>query len=811
MKSIKELSTNEVYRFCDLSQFGFKTTEGLSGCEDFIGQDRAVKAIYFGLGMDYRGYNLYLSGPPGVGKTSAIKAILSKTAKDKPTPPDWCYIYNFQDPNTPQALSFPTGMGKVFKKDMEDLVEGLQTNIPKAFESKEYEEEKQRITNEAQKQKGMLFEELQKKANEEGIQMQFTPTGIVTIPLFRGRPVTQEEFNVLDEVHKEDVRKRKERVDEEVGEVFKKVKNLEKESMEKLRELERKVGLFAVRDIIDGVKEKYKTFTDVLEYLEMVEKNILENIDNFRPDKGMEGGMGFPFKLPQQKPTFTEYQVNVFIDNSNVEGAPVVFEPHPTYTNMFGSMEREARFGVLVTDFTMIHAGSLAKANGGYLVVEALDVLRYPFVWDSLKKVLENQELRIEDVYQQYGLVSTIGLRPEPIKLNVKIIMEGNLFIYHLLYSYDEDFMKLFKVKADFDSVVERTDDMLFQYACFIKSMCDKEHLKEFDVSGLETLIEYSSRLSGDQNKLSVQFGAISKIVGEANYWASMDIDSKYVMRKHVEKAIDERIYRSNMIEEKIQEMIAKNMIMVDTSGEVVGQINGLAVYDLGDYAFGRPSRITCETFMGMEGVVNIERKANLSGNIHNKGVLILSGYIGAKYAQNKPLSLSASLCFEQSYDMVEGDSASAAELTALISSLSGVPIKQNFAITGSVNQKGQIQPIGGVNEKIEGFYHVCEAKGLTGDQSVIIPHQNVRNLMLKKEIVEAIREGKFHIYPVETVDQAIEILTGMEAGEREQDGKFKKGTVNYLADKRLRELAEEFRKLSKDSRRKKEKEESEE
>jgi lon-related putative ATP-dependent protease len=798
MKKPKELSPDEAYRFCDLSPLGFRTTEEVRACEDFIGQERALRAIHFGLGMEHRGYNLYLAGPTGVGKTSIIRTILSNIAKDKPAPPDWCYVYNFHNPSEPKAISFPTGMAKVFSKDMEELLELLKANIPKAFESKEYEEEKQRIISESQRQKALIFEELQKKAAEEEIQTQFTPTGVITIPLYRGRPLTQEDYNSLDEYHKEDIRRRKEKIDEEVAQAFKKIGKLDKEAMEKIKELEKKVALFAVRDILESVREKYKAYPDVIDYLDMMQRHILENIENFLPDKGgIEGGGPFPFKLPQQKPTFTEYKVNVLIDNSETEGAPVIFEPHPTYTNMFGSIEREARFGVLVTDFTMIHPGSLAKANGGYLVVEALDVLKYPFVWDSLKKVLENQELRIEDVYQQYGLIGMMGLRPEPIKINVKVIMTGSLQLYHLLYAYDDDFRKLFKVKADFDTVVERTDEVLHQYPRFVKLICNMDNLRQFDRSGVEAVIEYSSRLAGDQNKLSVQFGAIAKIIREANYWAGLDNNNSYVTREHVEKAIEEKIYRSNLIEEKIQEMIEKGVILVDTEGEVVGQINGLAIYNLGDYAFGKPSRITCETFMGTEGVVNIERKARLSGNIHDKGVLILSGYLGAKYAQNKPLSLSASLCFEQSYEMIEGDSASAAELIALISSLSGVPIKQGIAITGSVNQKGQIQPIGGVNEKIEGFYHVCKVKGLTGEQGVIIPHQNVKNLMLKKEVIEAIRKGNFHIYPVETVDQAIEIITGVEAGERGVDEKFKEGTVNFLVDKRLKELAEEFRKLA--------------
>ncbi|MBI4228934.1 MAG: AAA family ATPase [Deltaproteobacteria bacterium] len=747
--------------------------------------------------MEHGGYNLYLAGPPGVGKKSVINEILAKFAKEKPTPPDWCYVFNMHDPNEPKAIRFPTGMGKVFKKDMEELLDLMKTEIPRAFEKKEFEEQRMNIMSEFQRNKNIIFDDLHKKASEEGMQLQFTPTGILTIPLFREKPLSQEEYNKLNENQKEDIRRRKERVEEEIAKSIKQARKLEKEAADKVKELENKVALFSVRDILDNIREKYNSHPDVIDYLDMVQKHMLENIDNFLPDSGRDVGAALPFKIPQQQPTFTEYKVNVFIDNSNTEGAPTIFESNPTYTNLFGTIEKESRFGVLVTDFTMIHPGSIAKANGGYLVVEAIDILKYPFVWDTLKKVLENQELRIEDVYQQYGLIATVGLRPEPIKLNLKVVMLGSTYLYHLLYAYDEDFKKLFKVKADFDTVIEIKNNTLSQYASSIKTICDNDNLKPFDRSAVEAVIEYSSKLAGDQNKLSVDFGSISKIIKEANYWSNLDNKNRYVTRKHVEKAIEEKVYRSNLIEEKIQDLINKGIIFVDIRGEVVGQINGLSVYNLGDYSFGKPSRITCETYMGTEGVVNIERQAKLSGSIHDKGVLILSGYLGTKYAQKKPLSLSATLAFEQSYEMIEGDSASAAELIALISSLSGIPIKQCFAITGSVNQKGQIQPIGGVNEKVEGFYHVCKTNGLTGEHGVIIPQQNVRNLMLKKEVVEAIEDGKFHIYPVKTVDEAIEVLTGIESGKRRADGKFKKGTVNYLVDNRLMQLAEEYRKFA--------------
>ncbi|MCZ6469244.1 MAG: ATP-binding protein [Candidatus Dadabacteria bacterium] len=796
MRKVKELKHTQVYRICDLRSLKFKTTEDLTPCKDYIGQKRAVEAINFGLGMEFKGYNLYLSGPPGVGKTTTIRTILSSVAKNKQSPPDWCYVFNFQDPNEPNVIELPNGKGKEFRSVMEDFLQDFKMDIPRAFESKEFEEQKQNMMNAFQREKNNLFEELQKKAADSQMQVQFSPTGIITIPLVEGKAISQENYNSLDEKTREKIKAKKEKIDIEVAESLKIARKLEKEAGEKVKELEKKVALFSVRDLIENIREKYKAYPQIIDYFDQIQKHILGNIDNFLPAKGAPAGAQMPFRMPQQEPTFTEYKVNVFTDNSNTKGAPVIYETHPTYTNLFGSIEKEARFGALVTDFTMIRAGSLAKASGGYLVLDALDLFQYPFVWDSLKKALENEELRIEDLYQQYGFSGTVGIKPEPIKLDVKVIIAGNSHLYHMLYAYDEDFRKLFKVKADFDYVVERNDMTLSQYSCFIKSVCDRDGINKFDRSGVETVIEYSSRLSGDQNKLSVQFGSITKILKEADYWAKADNNSKSIKRQHVEKAIEEKIYRSNMIEQKIQEMIAKGTILVDTEGMVVGQINGLAVYNSGDYAFGRPSRITCETYMGTEGVINIDRRARLSGNIHDKGVLILSGYLGTKYAQKKPLSLSASIGFEQSYEIIDGDSASTAELVVLLSSLSGIPIKQSFAITGSVNQKGQIQPIGGVNEKVEGFFEVCKAKGLTGEQGVIIPYQNVKNLMLKKEVVQAIKDKEFHIYPAESVNQVIELLTGKEAGSRGSTGKFKTGTVNYLVDKKLREFAEDYRKF---------------
>lgn len=796
MRKVKPLKVNDVYNKCDLSKLGFKTTDDLGKCDDFIGQERAVKAIHFGLGVKSNGYNIYVAGPPGVGKTTVINSNVNQLAKKGPRPSDWCYVYNFADPSEPTSIELQTGKGMVFKKDMEELLTLLKTDLPRALESKDFEDKRQEVMNDFQRERSNVYNVLQKFASEENFQIQFTPTGIVTIPLEGGKPVSTENYNKLEHEKKEEIRKRKDKVDNEVAKAVKTARQLERNATEKVKKLQEKVALFAVRDIIESLKEKYKNNGIIIDYLGKLQSHVLENLEAFLTDR-TQRAPGIPIQMPQQQPTFTEYKVNLFIDNSNIKGSPVINESHPNYNNLFGSIEKESRFGALITDFTMIRPGSLAKANGGYLILEAVDILKYPFVWDSLKKVLEHEELRIEDIYQQYGFSSTIGIRPEPIKINIKVIISGNSYLYRLLYAYDEDFRKLFKVKADFDTVLENNDKNLSNYACLIKSLCDSENLTKFQRSGVEAVIEYSSRLASNQSKLSVEIGSINKILNEASYWSNLE-NSDSVKRLHVEKAIEEKIYRSNMIEEKIQEMINKGFIMVDTDGLAAGQINGLAVYNIGDYTFGKPSRITCETFIGTDGLINIERRARLSGNIHDKGVLILSGYLGAKFAQSRPLSLSASLGFEQTYEIIDGDSASAAELIALLSSLSEVPIKQGLAITGSVNQKGQIQPIGGVNEKIEGFFDICKFKGLTGSQGAVIPHQNVRNLMLKKEIQEAVRKAQFKIYPVETIDQALEIMTGNESGTRGANGKFKRGTINYLVDNKLKELGESYRKFGK-------------
>ncbi len=788
----KELKVEEVYRRIDASMLGFQTTSDLKPLTEYIGQERAIGAIKFGLGMKCPGYNIYLAGPVGTGKTTLIKSILKEYAKNLPKPTDWCFVNNFKDEYQPKALSFPAGQGKVFQNEIRELLKQIRNSLIKVFESKQYQEEQQSIIEALDKRSQELFQAIQQKALEENFQIQATSAGITSLYIYRGRAITAEEFEKLDEQKKKEIMQKKEKIDQAIREVAHQVALLEKEAKAKSDKLKRQTAAYAIEPLFDELKKKYRDRADVCEYLEDAKQYVIMHIEEIIGSKKETTQIAKGYLTAS-----SAFDVNVIVDNSETEGAPVVFEPNPTFVNVFGSIERKMQMGILVTDFTMLRAGSLLKANGGFLVVEALDVLRFPFVWDTLKRTLETQQARIEDISQVYGLVGATAIRAEPIPIDVKVIMIGNPLIYHLLLHYDEDFTKLFRVKADFDTEIDNNKDNVMQYALFVRTMCEDNELKPFSKEAVAKIAEYGARLAGNQNKLSIQLGQISNIVKEASYWAAVD-GKEVVSAEYVEKAINEKIYRSNRVEMKIRELILDGTLIVQTEGKEVGQVNGLAVYELGDYTFGKPSRITCETFIGQEGVINIERKARLSGSTYDKGVLILSGYLGRQYAKDKPLTLSASMAFEQSYEIIDGDSASAAELIALLSSLAEVGLRQDLAITGSISQKGQIQPIGGVNEKIEGFYYVCKAKGLTGQQGVIIPARNEKHLMLNKEVVQSIAEGKFHIYSVETIDDAIELLTGMPAGKKNEKGEFEPGTFHWLVDKKLREFAKIIKSVSK-------------
>ena len=780
---------------CDPDQFDFNTTDEIPELEGTIGQVRALKSIDFGLGMSEDGFNLYLSGEPGTGRSSTIKNLLRKRAKNEPQPQDWCYVFNFKAPDNPVSLSLPAGRGSELAEDMRDFLEGVRTNIPKALESKEYDTNKVGIIEEYQEKNGELFSSLEHEAVEKGFALQRTVSGLVMVPQKEGRNYTQEEYDALGKEERDKLDELGKELTEKLNDVLRQVRENEKATKDALAQLDRELGLSAVGHHMEPLKEKYAEFDKVLKYLESVQEDILLNLEDFKPQGAPPQIAGF--RLPRQEPSFERYGVNVFVDNKETEGAPIVFEANPTYNNLFGRIEHIMQMGgAATTDFTLIKPGALHRANGGYLIVDAREVLINPFAWDALKRCIRNGEIRIEDVLEQYRFMTVVSLKPEPVPLQAKIVMIGSPWIYYLLYYMEPDYRKFFKVKADFDSRVARTPEIMRDYALFVSTHCRNEKLLPFDRSGVAGLLEYSARSVEDQEKLSSQFMEISDLIREADYWAQKE-NSPIVTRAYVKRATEEKVYRSNRIEERMQEMFDEGTILVDTAGGEVGQINGLSVITLGDYTFGRPSRVTARVYMGRGGMVNIEREVKLSGPIHDKGVLILTGYLGGKYAHDRPLSFSASICFEQSYDGVEGDSASSTELYALLSALSGVQLRQGIAVTGSVNQLGRVQPIGGVNYKIEGFYAVCKAKGLTGEQGVIIPKTNERHLMLNDEVVTAVKEGKFHIWSVETIDQGIEILTGVPAGERLPDGTFPDGTINSLVDKRLKEILENMKKFS--------------
>jgi lon-related putative ATP-dependent protease len=792
------LEPEKLVKKCDPSLFEFETTEEIKPLEDIIGQERAVKAMDFGLTIKRHGYNIFMTGITGTGKISYARSITRDVAENEPVPDDWCYLYNFKNPGEPMALNLPAGMGSVFARDIDNLLEDLKEEIPKIFKTEDYERQKGTIFKQFQEIRSGLMEKLNRVAQENGFVLKRTSTGFLSVPLKDGKEMSEEEFNQLEQPQKEELEKKSTEVQLKAMEIVRLIQNEEKNLKDRFKDLEHETGLQAVGHLIDAIKEKYTEFPRVLSYLEALKVDVLENLGDFKDEEDEDKQFPFPWLKRGPDTVASKYTVNLLIDNRETRGAPVVVEPNPTYYNLIGRVEHENRLGMVTTDFTMIKSGALHRANGGYLILQANDVLLNFQSWEVLKRVLKTREVRIETIGEQYALLAMTTLKPEPIPLEVKVILIGNPMLYHLLYRYDEDFRKLFKIKADFDTVMERSPENISKMANFISTHCQKEGLKHFDRSGVARVMEYSSRLADHQEKLTTCFNDIVEILYEADTWAGIQGD-KYINESHVDKAIKEKIFRSDKYEKKLLEFFEEGQILLDLSGEKVGQINGLAVLDLGDYTFGRPSRITASTFLGRRGIVNIERESKMSGRIHDKGVLIISGYLGQKYAQNIPLTLSASICFEQSYEGVDGDSASSTELYALLSSLSGVPLKQNIAVSGSVNQKGEIQPVGGITRKIEGFFATCKLKGLTGDQGVIIPHQNIINLMLDDEVVEAVREGKFHIYAVKSVDEGITILTGMPAGERGEDGKYPEGTINYLVEKKLREYHETMGKQSRE------------
>lgn len=788
--TLNKLKPEELRRVCNPNDFGFETTAELKPPEGIIGQERALKALSFGLDIKNEGYNIFLNGYNGTGKSTLAKELVEKRAQQDPPPPDWCYVFNFRQPDRPSILRLPAGKGKRLARDMERLVANLRKAIPKAFESQHFEMVKHRILTSFLESTNLMYQRLEKMAQAEGFTISRTQHGVTTVPLQDGKPLEQEEFINLDEKRRQELLDRSKDLQEKINAAMRDYKELERQVREKIRVLEQETARGVMAPYFRSLYEAYREHNKVVAYLEEVHQDMLENLELFG-EQQEEGQLPVAiFRRIDRKAAFKRYKINVLVDNSALDHAPVIYETNPTYVNLFGTIEYEGEFGVLSTDFTRVRAGAIHRANGGFLILHLTDVLKNMFVWDTLKRVLKNREITIESILKNFSVSSSETLEPEPIPVDLKVILIGEPVLYYLLYRYDEEFQKLFKIRADFDIDMPRTDEHIYNYAQFVSSVCQEQGIRHFNREAVAALVDYGTWLAGDKKKLSTLFNRLSEIVHEANAWASYD-QAEVVEGRHVHKAIAEKKYRSSMLEEKVLEYIQEDTLIIDVQGEKVGEINGLAVYSLGDYWFGKPCRITAKTFMGEKGLVNIEREIRMSGSIHSKGVLTLAGYLGAQYAQDKPLTLSASLTFEQTYEGIEGDSASAAELYAILSSLSGVPIRQGIAVTGSINQNGEIQPIGGVNQKIEGFYKVCELKGLTGEQGVVIPKQNVGNLMLPEEIIEAVRQGKFSIWAIGHVNEGIEILTGRPAGKREANGEFTRDSVHYLVDRQLARWAD--------------------
>ena len=791
MKEKNELSYRDLKMICNQNMFDFETTKELEPINDGIGQERGIKALEFGINVNVKGYNLYIEGPSGVGKTMYAKNYLESIAPKKKVPNDWCYIYNFKNPNEPIAVSLTAGQGKEFKESMEGFIKEVKKDIKKTFNADDFEKEKALIKKEFEEKREIVLTKLNENSQKHGFQVKSAQNGIYMMPVIDGKVIPEEEFEKLEENIRQVYEEKSVIVQQQIMDAISEIKQIERQSDKKVSEWQSNIALLTVNAHINYIKSKYKRNKKINQFLNDVKQDVLKNVSYFLDEEKDKNQTNTQQPIQQQRvqDPCLNYRVNLFIDNSGEEGCPVVMDSNYAYQNLFGKLEYENYYGSLKTDFTMLKPGLMHKANGGYIIFQAKDLLANPLCYEELKRVLRIKELAIDNTLEQRSSMAMISLKPEPIPLDLKVILVGSSNIYHTLLSMDSDFRKLFKIKVEFEETAPINEDNVNKLARFVHTFCEQEELPPLDKSAMARVVEYASRLAGEKGKLSTRFTEIAQVVGEAGTWAKLS-KSKIVTEEYVDKALNERIDRIKKYDEKYIEMITDNTLLINTKGSRVGEINGLTVMTIGDYTFGKPAKITVNTYTGKGGIVNIEREVEMSGSTHSKGVYILSGYLGELFAQDIPLCLTASICFEQLYNGVDGDSASSTELYGLLSSLSEIPIKQSIAVTGSVNQKGQIQPIGGVNEKIEGFFQICKMRGLDGSHGVMIPVQNINNLQLSDEVVDAVKNKEFHIYAVSTIEEGIEVLTGVPAGKKDKEGNFPAGTINRLVYEKLKKYA---------------------
>lgn len=792
MKRKTELDYKQLTNKFNECKFDFNTTDDIEPYDGIIGQERAVKAFEFGLNVKLKGYNIYVSGPSGSGKTTYVKLSTQAKARNETVPYDWCYVYNFDNPRSPLSLCFEPGKGRQFRDDMNELISLFKTELTKAFSSEDYDKEKTDLSRTYDDKRDDLIKKLNNVAEKNDFLLKTSNSGIIFQPLINSEPVTEENYDSLDESIKSDINERLESMQDTVNAIMRDIKSIDKEYQQKMDDLDYKIGMFSIGHYVSSLQEKYQDSDRVIKYLEAVQEDVLENIDQFsEPESDEEDPIAAI--LPKiggvkNDDVTLKYRVNLLVDNSKTEGSPVIIDYNPTYYNLVGEVEYDNEYGNLTTDFMKIKAGLMHKANGGYLIIQAQDLLSNVQSWEALRRVIKTKEIAIENLREQAGAITVTTLKPEPIPSDMKVILIGGVYYYELLRGYDEDFSKLFKIRADFDYEMDRTDENIYKIAGFISKFCKNEDVLPFDAASVASVIEYASREVESQNKLTTRFNLISEILAESATWAKLD-NSDIVTSEYVKKAEREKKYRLSMYQEKMNELLENETIMIATDGYCIGKINGLSVLDMGDYVFGSPTRITATTYMGKSGIVNIEKESDMSGPTHNKGVQIITGYLGSMYAQKIPLSLSCRIAFEQNYNGIDGDSASSTELYCILSSLSGIPVNQSLAVTGSVNQCGEIQAIGGVTYKIEGYFDLCNRKGLTGKQGVVIPESNVRDLVLKDDVIEAVKNGMFHIYSISTIDEGIEILLETEAGTRDENGDYPPDSVHGRAMAKLIEF----------------------